>query len=80
MGDISVFELVRDPWLPYVYLGIFMMLAGAVALFFGREKDDSQQAEGFDKGHNVSSPVLAHNSQERSELTSDSNSSLTSKT
>ncbi|MBO4549610.1 MAG: cytochrome c biogenesis protein ResB [Bacteroidaceae bacterium] len=33
MSDISVFELVRDPWLPYVYLGIFMMLAGAVWLF-----------------------------------------------
>lgn len=30
MSDISVFELVRDPWLPYVYCGIFMMLAGAV--------------------------------------------------
>ena len=29
-SDISVFELVRDPWLPYVYAGIFMMLAGAV--------------------------------------------------
>lgn len=28
-SDISIFELVRDPWLPYVYLGIFMMLAGA---------------------------------------------------
>jgi len=33
MGDVSIFELVRDPWLPYVYLGIFMMLAGAVWLF-----------------------------------------------
>ena len=33
MSDISVFELVRDPWLPYVYAGIFMMLAGAVWLF-----------------------------------------------
>ena len=33
MSDISIFELVRDPWLPYVYLGIFMMLAGAVWLF-----------------------------------------------
>ena len=32
MSEISVFELVRDPWLPYVYLGIFMMLAGAVWL------------------------------------------------
>ena len=33
MSDISVFELVRDPWLPFVYLGIFMMLAGAVCIF-----------------------------------------------
>lgn len=33
MSDISVFELVRDPWLPYVYVGIFMMLAGALSLF-----------------------------------------------
>lgn len=32
-SDISVFELVRDPWLPFVYAGIFMMLAGAVWLF-----------------------------------------------
>jgi len=32
MSDISILELVRDPWLPYVYLGIFMMLAGAVWL------------------------------------------------
>lgn len=30
----SVFELVRDPWLPYVYLGISMMLLGALGLFF----------------------------------------------
>lgn len=27
----SVFELVCDPWLPYVRLGIFMVVAGAVA-------------------------------------------------
>ena len=32
-SDISVFELVRDPWLPFVYAGLFMMLAGAVWLF-----------------------------------------------
>ena len=32
-SSISVFEFVRDPWLPYVYAGIFMMLAGAVSLF-----------------------------------------------
>lgn len=29
----SVFELVKDPWLPVVYLGIGMMLAGAFCLF-----------------------------------------------
>ena len=33
MSDISIFELVRDPWLPFVYIGIYMMLAGAVCLF-----------------------------------------------
>ena len=32
-SDISVFELVRDPGLPVVYTGIWMMLAGAVCLF-----------------------------------------------
>ena len=30
----SVFLLVRDPWLPAVYLGIFLMLAGALWLVF----------------------------------------------
>ena len=32
-SKISIFELVRDPWLPVVYTGICMMLAGAVCLF-----------------------------------------------
>ena len=35
LGDacqISILELVRDPWLPWVYVGIFMMLAGALLL------------------------------------------------
>ncbi len=33
MGDdcqVSVLEIVRDPWLPYVYTGIGMMLVGAI--------------------------------------------------
>lgn len=34
--SISILELVRDPWLPYAYAGIFMMLFGAVLLFFKR--------------------------------------------
>ena len=32
---VSVLELVSDPWLPLVYTGFYMMLAGAVCLFFG---------------------------------------------
>lgn len=28
----SVFKLVRDPWISWVYLGIFMMIAGALCL------------------------------------------------
>jgi len=37
-SNISIFELVRDPWLPYVYLGIFMMLAGAVTGLIGKRE------------------------------------------
>ncbi len=33
--QISVLELVSDPWLPWVYAGIFMMLAGALLLLCG---------------------------------------------
>jgi hypothetical protein len=32
-SEVSVFELVRDPWLPAVCTGIFLMLAGAACLF-----------------------------------------------
>ena len=31
---ISILELVSDPWLPAVYIGIFMMLVGAFFMFF----------------------------------------------
>lgn len=30
----STIELVKDPWLPVVYTGVFMMIAGAIYLFF----------------------------------------------
>ena len=46
MSQISILELVRDPWLPLVYIGIYMMLGGAVCLFiFGKKtrlKDKSE--------------------------------------
>lgn len=37
-SDLSVFELVRDPWLPAVYVGIGMLLIGVIGLFFCHEK------------------------------------------
>ncbi len=33
-SDISVIELIRDPWLPIVYTGIFLMLIGAIYMFW----------------------------------------------
>lgn len=33
-SDTSVIELIRDPWLKIVYTGIFLMLAGALYMFW----------------------------------------------
>jgi hypothetical protein len=39
-SDLSVLELVRDPWLPVVYFGIFLMMGGAAFLFItGKPKN-----------------------------------------
>lgn len=40
MSNTSILELVRDPWLPTVYTGIYLMLFGAVLMFIsgGRKK------------------------------------------
>ena len=32
-SETSILELNRDPWLPVVYIGLFMMIIGAVYLF-----------------------------------------------
>lgn len=37
-SNMSIIELVKDPWLPIVYAGIFMMLAGAIGLFLFAKK------------------------------------------
>ncbi len=42
-SDISVFELVRDPWLPLVYIGIWMLIAGAVWIFVTASKRKEEQ-------------------------------------
>ena len=41
MSQMSILELVSDPWLPLVYTGIYMMLGGAICMFiFGNKKKD----------------------------------------
>ena len=37
-SDMSIFELVHDPWQSVVYIGIFMLLGGAVFLFVAGPK------------------------------------------
>jgi len=33
-SNLSVLELVKDPWIPLIYIGIFMMIAGAIYMFW----------------------------------------------
>ena len=42
-SEISILEIVKDPWLPLVYTGIWMMIAGAVCMFTiaGKRKEEN---------------------------------------
>lgn len=42
----SVFELVRDPWMPVVYVGLALLAAGAVGLFFVSRRSVAFEGEG----------------------------------
>ena len=42
-SNLSVLELVKDPWLPVIYVGIFMMIAGAVYIFWMGNKITKNQ-------------------------------------
>jgi cytochrome c biogenesis protein ResB len=45
-SQVSILELVSDPWLPLVYAGIYMMLAGAVCMFVtGRPRTSVKRKE-----------------------------------
>lgn len=44
-SKVSVLELVSDPWLPYVYTGIFMLLGGALLMCFDRSYSTSGVSE-----------------------------------
>ncbi|MDO4879938.1 MAG: cytochrome c biogenesis protein ResB [Capnocytophaga sp.] len=37
-SDLSVVELISDPWLPVVYTGIFMLIIGGIAFLFTNRK------------------------------------------
>ena len=37
-SETSTFELVKDPWLPAVYVGIYLLLAGAILTFITAQK------------------------------------------
>ena len=37
-SQTSIFELVADPWMPFVYVGIYLMLAGAVLVFITAQR------------------------------------------
>ena len=40
-SKLSVLEIIKDPWLPVVYTGIFIMIAGAIYLVWtGRSKNE----------------------------------------
>ncbi len=43
-SNLSVIELVRDPWLPVIYIGIFMMIIGAVYMFWTGSKINKEEA------------------------------------
>lgn len=41
-SKMSIFELVTDPWMPWVYAGIYMMMAGALGMmFFGSKRKNT---------------------------------------
>ena len=53
-SQISIFELVRDPWLPLVYIGIGLMLAGALCMFVLSQNQRKPNANGQTRSAEVS--------------------------
>jgi hypothetical protein len=49
-SNLSVLEVVRDPWLPVVYVGFIMLLAGAVYIFWiGKDTSAEESSENNEK-------------------------------
>ena len=53
-SQISIFEFVRDPWLPLVYIGIGLMLAGALCMFVLSQNQRKPNANGQVRSAEVS--------------------------
>jgi cytochrome c biogenesis protein ResB len=34
-SEYSIFEIIKDPWLPIVYAGLIILMIGAVFMFIG---------------------------------------------
>jgi cytochrome c biogenesis protein ResB len=41
-SQVSIFEIVTDPWLAVVYAGIFMLLAGALFMFIAGPRQEAK--------------------------------------
>ena len=42
-SQMSILELVRDPWLPAVYTGIYLMLFGALLMFMRKGRKEEKR-------------------------------------
>lgn len=42
-STLSVFELIKDPWLPTVYFGILLLALGAVGMLLGNHKSQTKK-------------------------------------
>jgi hypothetical protein len=40
-SEYSILELVKDPWLNYVYIGFYFLIAGSIYLIFGSKTKDN---------------------------------------
>ena len=44
-SDYTILEIVKDPWLPVVYTGIFLLLFGAVTLFWSGRRNTKTKSK-----------------------------------
>ena len=45
-STLSVYELVSDPWLPATYVGIYLLIIGAILMFVTAGRNKYKKEEG----------------------------------